>query len=259
MIKKMKKSLSILFLALSVYGCGCEQVDTGFRGIKTQFGKIQGEPLSEGLHWYNPLSESIKEIDVREHNINGEADSFTKDTQKVKITFVMTYYPDPTKIHLIYQNLGDKWMDKIVLPATLGAIKDTVGKYVADDLVGKREEAKDSAEREITETLKKRDVVVTRLDFTHLDFEDAYEKAVEDKVVAVQRAAEAKNKTIHVQETAKQTVIEAEAEAQSMLIRSQALSQNKNLVEYEAVQKWDGKLPTYMMGNSTPFIKLGGK
>ena len=31
---------------------------------------------------------------------------------------------------------------------------------------------------------------------------------------------------------------------------------NKNLVEYEAVQKWDGKLPQYMMGNSVPFVNL---
>ena len=30
----------------------------------------------------------------------------------------------------------------------------------------------------------------------------------------------------------------------------------ERLLENEAVQKWDGKLPTYMMGNSTPFINL---
>ena len=41
-----------------------------------------------------------------------------------------------------------------------------------------------------------------------------------------------------------------------MAIRAQALTQNKNLVEYEAVQKWDGKLPQYMMGNSVPFVHL---
>jgi hypothetical protein len=27
-------------------------------------------------------------------------------------------------------------------------------------------------------------------------------------------------------------------------------------VNYEAVQKWDGKLPEYMLGNSVPFIDL---
>ena len=51
----------------------------------------------------------------------------------------------------------------------------------------------------------------------------------------------------------------AQAEAKSMAIRAQALSQNKSLVQYEAVQKWDGKLPQYMLGNSVPFINVSTK
>ena len=42
-----------------------------------------------------------------------------------------------------------------------------------------------------------------------------------------------------------------------MEIKSQALARNKGLTEYEAVQKWDGKLPQYMLGNSVPMINLG--
>ena len=42
-----------------------------------------------------------------------------------------------------------------------------------------------------------------------------------------------------------------------MKIKSQALSQNKGLVEYEAVKRWDGAMPQIMLGNgSTPFIDL---
>ena len=69
----------------------------------------------------------------------------------------------------------------------------------------------------------------------------------------------AKNKTVQVQEEARQKVIAAEAEARSMAIRAQALTQNKALVEYEAVKKWDGKLPEYMLGNSVPFINVTKK
>ena len=60
-------------------------------------------------------------------------------------------------------------------------------------------------------------------------------------------------------EEAKQKVIAAQAEAKSMAIRAQALTQNKSLVEYEAVQKWDGKMPQYMLGNSVPFINVNAK
>lgn len=252
----MSKFLTAMFLFIMIQGCGCEVVDTGRRGIRIEYGKVTGEPLPEGLYWYNPITSSIKEIEVQEKKIEQTADCFTRDTQKVKITFAMTYYPDPTQIHMMYQQFGDDWEDKIIIPATIGSIKDTIGKYVADDLVGKREEAKDAAQKEIIEHLKKRNVIATRLDFINLDFETAYEKAVEDKVVAVQRAQESKNKTVQIEEQAKQKIISAQAEAESMRIRSQALSTNKSLVEYEAVHKWDGKLPQYMMGSSVPFINL---
>ena len=89
-----------------------------------------------------------------------------------------------------------------------------------------------------------------------INYSEVFERAIESKVTAEQEALKAKNKTVQVEEEAKQKVIAAEAEAKSMAIRARALSQNKSLVEYEAVQKWDGKMPQYMMGNSVPFINI---
>ena len=91
---------------------------------------------------------------------------------------------------------------------------------------------------------------------TEINYSDVFERAIESKVTAEQEALKAKNKTVQVQEEAKQKVIAAEAEAKSMAIRAKALSQNKSLVQYEAVQKWDGKMPQYMLGNSVPFINV---
>lgn len=240
-------------------GCGCEQVDTGYRGIETRFGEIQGKPLPEGLHFYNPVTSSIKEIEVREQKVEGKAVSFTRDTQTVTIDFALTFYPSPDKIDLLYRQFGEDWQAKLVPQAIQNSIKDVVGQYIADDLVGKRDEARTKAEAEVIKTLAINNITATRLDFVNLDFDDAYEKAVEAKVVAVQRAAEAKNKTVEVEEKARQTVLAAEADAKAMQIKSNALKENKSLVEFNAVEKWDGKLPQYMMGSSVPFIKLDGK
>ena len=64
------------------------------------------------------------------------------------------------------------------------------------------------------------------------------------------------DKISNAQETTWLTDGIAEAEAKSMAIRAKALSQNKSLVQYEAVQKWDGKMPQYMLGSSVPFINV---
>ena len=95
--------------------------------------------------------------------------------------------------------------------------------------------------------------------FINIDYSDKFEGAIEDKVIAEQKAQEAVNNTKRIKEEAEQKLISAKAEAEAMEIKSEALSKNKGLTEYEAVQRWDGRLPQYMLGNSVPFVNLGGK
>lgn len=246
----------LLILALITSACGFEVVDTGHRGLRTTFGEIVSKPLPEGLYFYNPFTSNLIEIDVREVKLEDQTLAFTRDTQNVQMSYAVTYYPNPDKVDYIYKQFGWDWDTKIIKPAVLGSIKDVVGQYIADDLVGKREQAKSAAQKELTASLAGRDIIVTRLDFTNLDFDDAYEKAVEEKVVAIQNAAKSKNITVQIQEEARQKVETAKADAESMRIKTQALSQSKGLVQYEAIQKWNGQLPTYMFGSSVPMINL---
>lgn len=248
--------IACVLVGLSLQACGVEQVDEGYRGIETKWGKVVGDPLKPGLYFYNPFSTDIFEMNVKESKFEGTTKSFTRDTQNVTVGFTVTFYPRQESIGKIYSQFGHSWEETVIEPAVLGSLKDVIGLYIADDLVGKREKAKDAVQTELQEALLKRDVIVTRFDLTNLDFDDAYEQAVEAKVVAIQKAAEAKNKTVEVEENARQTVLSAKADAESMRIKSQALSQNKGLIGYEAIQKWDGKLPTMMLGNQTPILDL---
>lgn len=253
------KMVGLVCGVLLMSSCGFETVDTGYRGVYTKFGEIQGEPFKEGLHLYNPFTSDIMQFDVKERALTKTASFFTKDTQHISVTFIITYFPNPDKIHNIYKQFGEDWEKKIIEPAALGTVRDVIGRYVADDIVSKLEVAKKDAEHELKENFSQRDVILSRLDFTEVNFDQGYTKSVEAKVIAIQKSLEAKNRTIEVEENAKQRILSAEAEAKSMTIRSQALSQNKGLVEYEAVQKWNGQLPTHMMGSSVPFINLEKK
>lgn len=255
-MKKWWSVFAIVAMAGLMTGCGMEQVDEGFRGIKTNLGKVVGEPLTPGLYFYNPLTSDIFEMDVKEHKWEGEEPAFTRDTQTVMVKYAVTMYPDPTKIADLYKQFGKSWDEKLIPPTTSSTIKDSIGQYVADDLVSKREAARKAALVELKANLLPRGIIVTDLSIINLDFNDEYEKAVERKVKAVQEAAEAHNRTVQVQEEAKQKVLSAQADAEAMRIKSQALSQNKGLVQYEAIQKWDGKLPHIMFGNSTPIINM---
>lgn len=243
---------------LSLTACGFEVVDTGYRGIETRFGAVQGEPLHEGLHFYNPFTSSIKEYSVQQQKWSSTTPIFTKDTQRVDVEFAVVYFADPKFVHILYRDIGNLNLleEKIIKPVVLGSIKDAIGSVIADELVMQREAVTKTAFQEVKDNLKDKNVIVTDLQFTNLDFDDAYEKAVEEKVVAIQSAQKAKNETVRIEEEAKQTVKTAQAEAEAMRIKSQALSQNKGLVEFEIARKWDGKLPVYMLGNSVPLLDL---
>lgn len=247
------------YFLLGLTACGFETVSTGHRGIKTRFGEVIGQPLPEGLYFYNPITTSIHEYQVRQETWAEKTSVFTKDTQRVEVEFAVTFYPDPAVVTELYKTIGDEraLVSKIIKPTALGSLKDAIGEVIADELVAKRELVTKAALKEVQENLKARSVIVTDLQFTNLDFDDAYEQAVEEKVVAIQSAIKAKNKTVEIEEIAKQKVKTAEAEATAMRIKSQALAQNKGLVQFEAVQKWDGRLPTFMLGSgATPILDL---
>lgn len=248
-----------VFAAIVILSKSFTMVDTGYRGIKTRFGKVVEKSLPEGFYFFNPITSKIVEYPIKEQAISQRTIVFTKDTQQTTIDFTFTYYPDPLSVGDTYASVGrrDQLERVVVMPIVLGTLKDTVGKVEADGLVGKRDQIAKESLAAMREEFEGKNVIVTGLQFTNIDFADEYERAVEAKTTATQLALKAKNETITIEEQAKQKIIAAKAEAESMRIRANALTQNKSLVEYEAVQKWDGKLPQYMMGNSVPFINIG--
>ena len=89
-------------------------------------------------------------------------------------------------------------------------------------------------------------VNVVAVVLTNIDFSDAFEQAVEEKMIAeqLQLKAEYENQT---------KVAQAEAEAKAKLIAAEAEAKSNELLEQSLtdkilremyINKWDGKLPT---------------
>jgi len=259
-IGTIKNKTMLLAVSLSIIGSGCaEIVQTGERGIKTTFGKVVSESLTEGIYFYMPFTSNIVTMDTKTIRLESKTSCYTKDLQQGEFAYVVNFSPNRTLVHKIYTDVGKDWVGKIVPQTIEGSLKNTVGKWNAVDLIENRNKATEQAKADILEALKERDINLESFAITGIDYTDVFERSVEDKVVAIQRAVESENKTKQIEEEAKQKVIAAKAEAESMRIRAQALTQNKSLVDYEAVQKWNGVLPQYSMGGTIPFISLGAK
>ncbi len=231
-------------------------VGVGERGVKVTLGKVSPESLGEGMHFIMPYVQKIAKMDVKTQKYTTQTHVYTKDIQQARISYVVNYNLVADSAFRMYQEVGMDYVSKVINPVLEGTIKDVIGKWNASDLVANREEATNDIILKLRDQLNTRYVNVTGFQIVDINYSEVFERAIESKVTAEQDALKAKNKTVQIQEEARQKVISAEAEAKSMSIRANALTQNKALVEYEAVQKWNGILPQYMMGNSVPFVNL---
>lgn len=256
-IKSAGFGLSAL-VALGVLLNSMEQVDTGHRGVRVTFGQVDetSGSMPEGLYFFNPFTTKIKEMDVRSIRWADKANTYTKDVQQADIQFVVTYRLEASQAHTMYKTVGVDWGNVLVGQAVIGPLKQVIGRYDAVDLIANRSKATTEVLAAVQAVLKPQHVIVDTVELTNVQYQKQFEKAVEEKVVAVQKATEEVNRTVQVQEQAKQQIISAQATAESMRIRANALASNPKLVEYEAVQKWDGKLPQYNLGGATPFINV---
>ncbi len=249
----------VVAMALLLSGCGIKVVETGKRGVKVRFGEVIGQPLPEGLYFYNPVTTSIKELNVREVKQTATTNVYSKDAQVVEVTDTLNFKPIAAQIAELYKNVGYDWSDVLIKQILEGNIKEVSGKYVAVDLIEQRQAFGNQIITELTAEFAKKRVELISFEVSDMNFDDDFETAVKNKVIAVEQAKEAQNRTVKIREEADQKIIAAKAEAESMRIRSNALKENKGLVDYEAVQKWDGKLPQQMFGNSMPFVNIKQK
>lgn len=231
-------------------------VGVGERGVKVTLGQTSPVALEEGVHFVMPFISTVKKMNVKTVKSNIATMAQSKDIQQARIVYVVNYNLQPENAPKMWRTVGRDYVSVVVMPTVEGIVKDTIGKWNAQDIVANREKVASEVLFKLNEKLGPKYINVSDFQITEIQYSQAFEQAIESKVTAEQEALKAKNKTVQVQEEARQKIIASEAEAKSMAIRAQALTQNKNLVEYEAVQKWDGKLPQYMMGNSVPFVHL---
>ena len=226
------------------------------RGVLSTFGKISSGVIEDGLHVKIPFIQTVKKINVQQKKFDGTENSYTRDVQTSEVQYTINYDLVRENVNNLIRNVGDDYHNRIVVPFIRSAMKQAFGNFAATEIVENRDAVRREIESMLRRTLDSNYFVNIQFQLVNIDFDDDFENAIKEKQVAEQQALKAKNVTIQIEEQAKQTKIRAEADAEAIRIKAKALESNPKLVEYEAVQKWDGKMPQYMMGNSLPLINL---
>ena len=244
-----------VFLASIVLG-SFTIISAGHTGVQVTFGEVNMTPLSEGVHFVNPLS-SIKDVDVRlqKAELKG-ASAGTKDLQQVHTDIVVQYRLNSNKVPHIYKEFGLNVDDKVLGPGINEAFKSITGHYTSEELITKRDEVSLAITDHLRGKMAPFNIDVSGVSLVNFGFSAEYQKAIEAKVIATQAKLKAEQDLARIEVEAKSRVAQAEGEAKAISIQAQAIQSNggQNYVQLQWIEKWNGQLPQTMLGSDTKML-----
>jgi len=253
----------ITFIALIGLSTSCSSfytVPSGKRALVFTWGEITSVS-GEGLRWKTPWIQSVEKVDIRIRKVETPADTVSKDLQAVSTTVALNYSLAPDKLKELYSTIGLDVEQRIVAARIQETVKATTARYTAEELIAQRENVRVEMVNSLTQQLLEYHILVAPggVQITNFDFSKAFNESIEEKQIAEQRALTAKNNLVRIEVEAEQRITQARGEAEAIRIQADAIRAQggKEYVNLKAIERWDGKLPTYTGGSGPiPFIEV---
>lgn len=232
-------------------------ISAGERGVLLHFGRVQSEIFDEGLHAIIPIAEVVKKLSVRVQKREISAEASSKDLQDIATDVALNWHLIPEEVNLVFQELGDELavVDRAIDPAVEEVLKAVMAQYTAEEIITKREEVKGAVDRLLSDRLRGYHVFVDDISLVHVNFSDRFSEAVEAKQIAEQEAKRAEFLTIKAAREAEARVNWARGEAEAQRLLKENLT--PELIQRQAIERWNGQLPTIVGSEGLKFLNLG--
>lgn len=277
-MKNVTLSAILVMLTLLLTGCGRATVPAGFVGVKVDlYGDekgVQQEVVGVGKYWLTWNEEiyqfpTFNQLHVYEQPFNFQ----TKDSMSVSAKVGVEYYVDQSKVSTVFQTYrkGVEEITQVNIRQNIAdaLIKDS-GKMDIGTLAGEgRSKLLDSVTASVKSKLDPIGIVIVKLSWTDdLTYPPQVTASINAKIEATQKTllreneiaqtkAEALKAIEQARGEAESITLRAKAEADAIALRGDALRQNPEVLQLEAINKWNGTLPQYMTsGSSTPFVQV---
>lgn len=236
------------------------EIPAGYRGVVLRFGGVTGRVLNEGIYFVTPLADNIELMNVQTRAYTVSARSASKDLQDVETEVTLNYAVERDQAAIVYQNLRQEYIERIVFPAIHESVKAVTANFEAENLITERPVVKEKIENSLKERIEEYGIQLQAVSITDFTFSAEFTSAIEDKVIASQRALKAERDLDRIKIEAVQQIESAKAEAEALRLQRENISADlielrRIEVQRKALDKWDGVLPTTITGNvPLPFI-----
>jgi len=283
----------ISLVALGFIFSAWRTIEPGFVGIVFDKAsrKVTGtqEP---GWTFINPFTQSVTKYPIgvqtlvmvredREGQVQGD-DSVkvgTREGQTMHADVSVQYSVERDQAAQLYQTWAgapiEVIRENLVRQVTRSALNDIASQYGWEAIYGeKRIEYTQKVSAELTRRFAEKNVKFESLNLRGWFLPEALQRALEAKVAAQQAAAQqqyqleqatikAKQDEVAAEGAANALRAQAQGEADATKIRAQAQAEanqqlarslTPDLIRYQQLQRWDGKLPVFSGGGATPLI-----
>lgn len=249
------------------------KVNTGYTGVRVILGAVRESTFEPGFHLMTPYVETVVKMDNKVRKIEVKAASTSKDLQAVSSTLAINYHLSKEKSVDMFKSVGLAYEDTLLQPAIQEATKSIMAQYKAEELIKNRAEVSVAIMDEISRKMNGYGIMIDEFNITNFDFSQAFNDAIEQKLVAEQNkikaateneqrvaaaeadAAEAKARAEGEAEAAR---VKAEGEAAAIRAKAAAEAEaneqirksiTNELIDYNRIEKWNGELPNIMTGS----------
>ncbi len=246
--------LGLICVPFSIY-----TVDTGEVAVVKFLGQANNV-REAGTYFDFWLTNTIQKYDSKTQTIQITTATYSSDAQTMDIQMTVQYKIMTDKAIKIAEQYGslDALQSRIESVAIEKA-KATLSAYKAMNIIADRASMSPLVEEAIKKAIDDKFYVnIQTVAMTNIDFSDAFEKAVEDKMIAEQQQLKAnyenETKIAKAKAEAEAKIVQAEAEAKSNDLLEKSLTEK--ILRQLYIEKWDGKLPTTVAGGDSANILI---
>ncbi|MCR4925816.1 MAG: prohibitin family protein [Clostridiales bacterium] len=247
--------IAVFFIALVLIN-SIKIIPAGKTGVVMTMGKVSDNVMQEGLNFKIPFFQTVAVINNKICVVEVDAAAVSKDLQSVSSKIAVNYRIAYNSSASLYKNIGNDYQNVILLPAVQESMKSISARYTAEELITKRNQVGEEIKELLESKVSEYGFVIEKFNIVNFDFSVEFNTAIEAKQVAEQNLIKTKTEQeqaiVVAEAEAKKKVIAAEAEAEAITKKAEAQAKanerlnsslSNTIVEYEKVQKWDGKLP----------------
>ncbi len=247
----------IIFSALSI-------VNEGHVGVLTRVGEAWRQ-LEPGLHLKLPFVESVEHLETRTRMVENDYQILSQEKMGLEVSIVANWHLPASLATTFYQQYGTpkQFEKRVFLPLLQSTTRTVSSRYSVEDLLAKQDEIGSLIAKNIADRIRPL-AVLERVRVKNITLPETYKKRIEEKL-AREKELEAEQLLLEkaklkaqadyeiVEIKANAQIKQAEADAKIMLIRNEAktlsitevisaIKDSRTYIQYEKIQKWDGRL-----------------